>query len=371
MDQIKNEARQDTLVSILVLTYNHAKYIEQCLLSLQSISFPSRHIWVLDDGSTDETPDIVRRLAAEGGGVTLLTQANTGGRTALNLQRLLDESTGKYVMFMSGDDMVGPGFSIRSMYQLLEASSRLGLIIPRALMLNSNPAKQVEAMHSNLMLELLRDGEPERVLSEHLSKQVSSIFIQGMVIRRDLLDKSGGFDVDLTADDYVLVCKIFLTMKKMDMKFYFDEKNFWIYRVHESNIHRNHLRQLTAITEVVGRYISKEHWDSFDWHVMPMNTFEDLKKAEAIITKNMGPGPSKDIVDKVIVRSLVSWLEIGNFKEILECFSQARNLIRTRFEITRCLCRALPKALVGVSLKNRRISDALRSLSVAAQRRTQ
>ena len=55
--------RADPLVGIITPTYNHARYIGACLRSVQSQSYRSWEQVVIDDGSTDQTPEIVDELS--------------------------------------------------------------------------------------------------------------------------------------------------------------------------------------------------------------------------------------------------------------------------------------------------------------------
>lgn len=95
------------LISVLIDTHNHEKYIAQAVASAAEQNFPAEdyEIVVVDDGSTDRTPDIVRKLAARparGVNVRLLRKANGGQASAFNAA--LPELRGKIVSFLDGDD---------------------------------------------------------------------------------------------------------------------------------------------------------------------------------------------------------------------------------------------------------------------------
>lgn len=94
------------LLSVLIDTYNHEKYIEQCVLSAIEQDFPASdyEIVVVDDGSTDRTPEIVRKFAPR---VRLLRKKNGGQASAFNAA--LPELRGDIVAFLDGDDWFAPG----------------------------------------------------------------------------------------------------------------------------------------------------------------------------------------------------------------------------------------------------------------------
>jgi glycosyltransferase involved in cell wall biosynthesis len=71
-------------VSVLIDTYNHDRYIEEAVSSVLAQDFPSadREILVVDDGSTDKTPELLKKFEPH---VRILRKANGGQASAFNL----------------------------------------------------------------------------------------------------------------------------------------------------------------------------------------------------------------------------------------------------------------------------------------------
>jgi len=94
------------LATVLIDTYNHEKYIEQAILSALSQDVPSvdYEIVVVDDGSTDRTPEIVRKFAPR---VRLLSKKNGGQASAFNAA--IPELRGQVIAFLDGDDWFANG----------------------------------------------------------------------------------------------------------------------------------------------------------------------------------------------------------------------------------------------------------------------
>ncbi len=354
---------QQPSLAILVLTYNHAEYIEQCLLSLLAIEFLHFHIWVLDDGSTDLTADLVQRTSDTHGRITLLTQAHSKGRTAQNLQNLIDVSSGEYIMFMSGDDMLGPAFSANFIVEYMEKNPLTGLVLPRTVPFNQSPMRGSPTIYDEDFLNVLQSGDPKFVCSDHLHRVVSRIFIQGMIIRRALVKECGGFDVELTADDYAFVCRLFFLMEKTDWTFKFFSNYFWLYRIHYNNVHKNSIRQIKVISETVGKYVPREFWGGFVWHVPPVQKAEDLPVMEGILLDNLSQETSSKVIRKVIRRSFESWCGAGNFSEIKKVFANTEMLLVKRFNLITLLLLALPFVSIRVMSKSGHFSRAVRKLS--------
>lgn len=87
--------------SVLIDTYNHEKFIEQAIVSVLEQDFPEadREIIVVDDGSTDRTPEIVAKFAPQ---VRLLRKKNGGQASAFNGG--IPECRGDIIAFLDGDD---------------------------------------------------------------------------------------------------------------------------------------------------------------------------------------------------------------------------------------------------------------------------
>ena len=79
---------QSPLVSVVIPTYNQASYLRASIDSVLAQTYPAIEVVVVDDGSTDETPDI---LASYGDG-RAIRQTNHGAANALN--HGIRESTG-------------------------------------------------------------------------------------------------------------------------------------------------------------------------------------------------------------------------------------------------------------------------------------
>lgn len=88
-------------VSVLIDTYNHERFIEQAIVSVLEQDFPSAQteIIVIDDGSTDRTPEIVRKFEPR---VRLLQKPNGGQASAFNAGT--PHATGEFIAFLDGDD---------------------------------------------------------------------------------------------------------------------------------------------------------------------------------------------------------------------------------------------------------------------------
>lgn len=89
-------------VSVVIPVYNIAAHLEECLDSVVGQSLTDLEILCVDDGSTDESPDILRAYEERDERVRVLTQPNAGPGEARN--RGLAAATGEYLIFLDSDD---------------------------------------------------------------------------------------------------------------------------------------------------------------------------------------------------------------------------------------------------------------------------
>lgn len=100
------------LVSVCVMTYNHAGFIREALVSAAEQDYGALEVVVADDGSTDGTYDAAREVAAEYRDriVLLEPRRNEGLRgIGINGNRALAACRGDYLVLLQGDDVFLPG----------------------------------------------------------------------------------------------------------------------------------------------------------------------------------------------------------------------------------------------------------------------
>jgi len=98
-----DRTRQGPLVSVVIPSFNHARYIRECLDSVLAQGYRPLELVVVDDGSTDGTAEIIRGY---GSSVRLLEQSN--GRQARGRNIGLAHARGELVAFLDSDDRYLP-----------------------------------------------------------------------------------------------------------------------------------------------------------------------------------------------------------------------------------------------------------------------
>ena len=156
------------LITALVDTFNHERYIEQALVSIleQGLSPAELEILVVDDGSTDQTPSIIQKFVPR---VKHVRKKNGGQASALNAG--FAEARGVIVAFLDGDDWWAKGKLLtvadalerhpavaavgHGHYEFHESTNETSLRVPqqRALIsMADREATRIAALHRRFLL---------------------------------------------------------------------------------------------------------------------------------------------------------------------------------------------------------------------------
>lgn len=110
-------------VSICITTYNHEKYIRQCLISIFEQKFSGTYEIVIgNDNSSDQTEAIIQNIMAEHplGSRIVYLKNNPNIGYVKNTLRTFEEAKGKYIAVLDGDDYWTDGLKLQRQFDFLE-----------------------------------------------------------------------------------------------------------------------------------------------------------------------------------------------------------------------------------------------------------
>jgi len=179
------------LVSVLMPAYNRGAFIGAAIESVRKQTYPHWQLCVVDDGSKDETPQIIAALAAEDSRIRWQTQANSGQAVARN--RALKMSTGSLVCFLDSDNLWLPG-KLEQQVEIMQRRPEVGVLYGEtdSIDADGNPLPPIRmTRHSGrITLPLLIDN---------------FVNFNTSMTRREHLEAVGGLDERVRrADDYDL-----------------------------------------------------------------------------------------------------------------------------------------------------------------------
>ena len=211
-------------VSVLIDTYNHERFIEKAIVSALEQDFPAadREIIVVDDGSTDQTPEIVRKFEPH---VRLIRKANGGQASAFNAG--IPECKGEVVGFIDGDDWWATN-KLRLAVAELVRNPELGSVGHGHYEVHSDSRPMSVVVPERNTLVHLRDVKTA-VLFTHMRCFLGTTKI---TIRKKILDQILPFPEDLVieADEYM-----FTLAPAIAPALILDQPLFY-YRFHEGNL---------------------------------------------------------------------------------------------------------------------------------------
>ena len=120
-----NDITHAPAISVIIPVYNEADVVVETLESLTAQTFGDFEVICVDDGSTDDSADLVRRVAERDGRIRLVTQANGGAASARNAG--LDLARGTYVCFLDADDLFAPTLFERLVAAISETGADFAL----------------------------------------------------------------------------------------------------------------------------------------------------------------------------------------------------------------------------------------------------
>lgn len=107
-------------VSVIIPVYNDEKYLKQCVESILTQTYTNLEIILVDDGSTDHTPEICEEYREKYDQIRVLHKKNGGVGSSRNAGLAL--ATGEYVLFVDNDDWLEK-HHIEELYKLAKENN--------------------------------------------------------------------------------------------------------------------------------------------------------------------------------------------------------------------------------------------------------
>ncbi|KJR45344.1 Glycosyltransferase [Desulfosporosinus sp. I2] len=177
-------------VSVVIPTYNHARYLPYALDSVINQSYANLEVIVIDDGSTDGTAEVVKPYRSK---VNYIYKANGGTPSALNLG--LSVVTGKYICWLSADDALMED-KVSKQVGLMESDPGLGFSYTSFMVIDAIGSQQYDVNSAYYHSK-----------QEMVTKLMEGCFINGssVMMNSSALKVVGNFDEGLPqAHDYDL-----------------------------------------------------------------------------------------------------------------------------------------------------------------------
>lgn len=175
------------LVSAVIPTYNYGRFIARAVTSVLGQSYQAVECIVVDDGSTDDTAEVLRGFGRD---VTVVRQTHRGVSAARNAA--IAVARGEYIALLDGDDEWHPD-KVATQVRRLAAAPDLGCVGSGLVHVAANGRRDVISGRRNTL-------DRRRVLRDvALRRYWIGGSGSGAVMRRAALDRVGPFDEQLAA----------------------------------------------------------------------------------------------------------------------------------------------------------------------------
>ncbi len=188
-----------TLASVIIPTWNRAGFVREAIDSALGQTYPAREVIVVDDGSTDETPEI---LAHYGGEIRWVRTANRGCAAARNTGLRL--ARGEWLAFLDSDDVMPPD-KLATQVPVLEARPEVGFAYGLTVLFGLELPGEVTDQ------PIRPDGNGCVAEGIFLTTRIGFVSV---LLRREAVEAAGGFDETLRLnEDTDLLLRVALDWK--------------------------------------------------------------------------------------------------------------------------------------------------------------
>ena len=239
-----DQGSSQPLVSVIIASYNHQNYIEESILSVLQQSYKNIELTVVDDGSTDDSVELIQALADEHD-FEFKSQVNSGLSATLN--KVLAKARGQYFVPFGSDDIMMPD-RIQKQVAYMEANPYLGLCGGNILRMDAKGEtlkKQKNSPGAELdFQDVFLDNKP-------------GLPAPTLFFRKSVLDEVGGFDPTIRLED--LYIQLSIARKGYKLGFLSDILSY--YRVHPKNTYKNLRFMHDNVLETYARFSDDPSYD--------------------------------------------------------------------------------------------------------------
>jgi len=227
---------QSPLVSVIIPSYNHAPYIQECILSIVNQTYKNIEIIVIDDGSTDNSKEILEELQKRWG-FRLEFQANQGLSKTLN--KAIRSAKGKYINTLASDDFLDLD-KVERQVAYLENHPECSFVFGKVRMVD----EQSRIIEGLTIVDPVRDPVESVKFASLLER--NCIPVASVMYTKEIWEKCGGYNENALVEDFDFCLKVAYRSKIA----YIDEY-FANYRWHGRNLTVYTLKMCDAVWEIV------------------------------------------------------------------------------------------------------------------------
>lgn len=221
---------QQPLISVVVPTYNYARFLDESIRSVAEQTYPRMELVVVDDCSTDETPQVLQYLAEQYQdrfeNICLLqNETNAGAHASLN--RGIRASTASWVSVLNADDMYEPN-RLEALHAATDTNGAQ-LAFSNVLCIDKDGSR-VQTDFAKHLEELPARVKGRQFALLGAAAENVAVSTGNLLFARSLFDTVGGFADYKYVHDYNFVLKAMLAGEPA-----YCDQTAYLYRIHGDN----------------------------------------------------------------------------------------------------------------------------------------
>ena len=190
---------EEPLVSVIIPVYNREDYIGEAIESVLNQTYKNFELIIVNDGSTDNTENIVKGYAEKDKRIKYFYQENQGAYSARN--KGIEESNGEFISFLDSDDKYFP-YALEKMVYLFQT------LPENVKLIYGNFINEIEGQKEKIYREIVEPA-PKPVLF-HQFLIGNPILPTTSMVRKDVFEEIGLFDDKRMVEDYNFWTKLIL-----------------------------------------------------------------------------------------------------------------------------------------------------------------
>jgi glycosyltransferase involved in cell wall biosynthesis len=263
------KSQNEPLVSVLVPSYNHEKYIIECISSILKQNYSNYELLIRDDASSDETPSLLKHFLSTYENIKSIKIIVEYGKENIevisSLNYLIKRSSGEIIILCASDDVFLPG-RINRAVELHTQYPNYGLVAMNGKVIDENGELKKDSFYTNKsknnlfffkdltykqiieiglggfgmsfkkdLLKVINYQLPDSLLFEDGYLSFLAAIQNGIILEynpfilyRRTTNSISGYDLQLnsvkTVEKEIKFCKLFLSFEEAKLQFYLENK---------------------------------------------------------------------------------------------------------------------------------------------------
>lgn len=230
-------------VSVIIPVYNNERFLKESLISVINLNYKDIEIIIIDDGSTDSCPEIIKQFQKLDSRIAFFQNKQNIG-TAKTIKRGISKSNGKFIFLNAADD-ISLKYRVEKCLDTFKNNKNIGLIASTAIIINDNGEETGEILNINQRVQ------NHNIAIEQFKRNYCLGASMAIINDKDILLKEGMLE---HIDDY----EISLEYLMNGYNIYLHREPLIKYRIHDDNQSNNRRILEDKTKQILNKYENKD-----------------------------------------------------------------------------------------------------------------